>query len=236
VALELHDNITQLLCGILFRSQMLSDKLAHQDGPARDEALKLSELLSQTASEVERISQGLRPSILDHVGLTAVLREATTRFANRTGVPVKLAYAALAERLPVDTELALYRILQDALNNVEQHARAQHVTVRLSQPNHSVVLTIADDGVGFNPGHNLRRKKGRGDLGLLGMRERASHVGGVLCVKSTRRTGTEVEVRIPLSAALPATGSVLAISARIPSDRRLTHLQINRESPALPGL
>jgi PAS domain S-box-containing protein len=236
VALKLHDNITQLLCGVLFRSQSLTDRLARHDGPARDEALKLSELLSQTVGEVERISQDLRPSILDHMGLTAVLREATARFASRTGVPVKLAYAALAERLPADTELALYRILQDALNNVEQHARAQHVTVRLSQPDHCVVLTIADDGVGFNPLQFYRRQKGRGDLGLLGMRERASQVGGILTIKSTRRAGTELAVRIPLPARLPATGSVSTGSTCARPGRRLTPLKLHREAPALPAL
>jgi PAS domain S-box-containing protein len=195
VALELHDDITQLLCAVLFRSQALADKLSARDGPAKKEAMKLREMLGQAAKEVERISRNLRPSVLDQMGLVAVLRDASTEFAQRTGVPVKLACVQLIARLPADTELALYRILQEALKNVEKHARARHVTVQLTQQGAFIQLAINDDGVGFD--HPARRK-GKGGLGLLGMRERATYVGGVLKIKSTRRAGTDIEVRIPL--------------------------------------
>jgi two-component system NarL family sensor kinase len=196
VALELHDDITQLLCAVLFRSQALADKLSSRDGPAKKEAVKLREMLGQTAEEVERISRNLRPSVLDQLGLVAVLRDASTEFAHRTGVPVKLACVQLIARLPADTELALYRILQEALKNVEKHARARHVTVRLTQQGSFVQLAVTDDGIGFD---HPARQKGKGGLGLLGMRERATFVGGALKIKSVRRAGTEIEVIIPLS-------------------------------------
>jgi two-component system NarL family sensor kinase len=195
VALELHDDITQLLCAVLFRSQALVDKLSARNGPAKKEAMKLREMLGQTAKEVERISRNLRPSVLDQLGLVAVLRDTSTEFAQRTGVPVKLACVQLMARLPADTELALYRILQEALKNVEKHARARHVTVRLTHEGAFVQLVIADDGIGFD--HPAKRK-GKGGLGLLGMRERATYVGGALKIKSVRRAGTEIEVLIPL--------------------------------------
>jgi signal transduction histidine kinase len=195
VALELHDDITQLLCAVLFRSQTLADKLSARDGPAKKEAMKLREMLGQAAKEVERISRNLRPSVLDQMGLVAVLRDASTEFAHRTGVPVKLACVQLIARLPADTELALYRILQEALKNVEKHARARHVTVHLTQQGAFIQLAINDDGIGFD--HRARRK-GTGGLGLLGMRERATYVGGTLKIKSARRAGTEIEIRIPL--------------------------------------
>ena len=95
--------------------------------------MKLREMLGQTAEEVERISRNLRPSVLDELGLVAALRATSTEFADRTGVSVKLACVQLTARLPADTELTLYRILQEALKNVEKHARARHVTVRLRQ-------------------------------------------------------------------------------------------------------
>ena len=131
VARELHDHITQLLCAILVRSQTLADNLT-ACGPAKREALKLRALLGQAAEEVERISRDLRPSVLAELGLSLVLRDASTKFAARTGVSVKLAGAQLTARLPAATELALYRIFQEALKNVEQHAHAEHVTVRLT--------------------------------------------------------------------------------------------------------
>jgi PAS domain S-box-containing protein len=197
VALELHDNITQLLIAVLFSSQALADKLSDRDGPAKREAVKLRALLGQTAEEVERISRHLRPSILDQLGLFAVLRATTTEFAARTGVAVKLAGVPLDTPLPADTELALYRILQEALKNVEKHSRARHVTVTLRSPGAVVQLVINDDGIGFDAKHHAARRKGQGVLGLAGMRERAAYVGGTLTVKSGLRAGTEIEVLVP---------------------------------------
>jgi signal transduction histidine kinase len=198
VALELHDNITQLLCAILVRCQALADNLSARDGPAKGDAIKLREMLGQTAEEVERISRNLRPSVLDELGLVAVVRDTSAEFADRTSVSLKLACVQLTARLPADTELTLYRILQEALNNVEKHARARHVTVRLRQQGDFIDLAISDDGIGFDPNHHPAKRKGKVGLGLLGMRERAAYVGGVLKVKSARRAGTEIEVRIPL--------------------------------------
>jgi PAS domain S-box-containing protein len=199
VALELHDNITQLLCAVLVRSQTLADKLSPRDGPSKTEAIKLRELLGETAEEVERISRNLRPSVLDELGLAAVLRDTSTEFADRMGVSVKLACVELTVRLPADTELALYRIFQEALKNVEQHARAHHVTVRLTKQGDIVQLAINDDGIGFDPNHHHRaRRKEKGGLGLLGMRERATYVGGTLMVKSTPGKGSTITAQMPL--------------------------------------
>ncbi len=198
VALELHNHITQLLCAVLVRSQVLADKLSRRDEPAKIEALALREMLGHTADEVERISRNLRPSVLDELGLAAVLRDTSKEFAERTGVSVKLACVDLTARLPADTELTLYRILQEALLNVEQHARAHHVTVRLSKQGHFVQLTIQDDGIGFNPGRHPARRSGKGSLGLLSMRERTTYAGGTLTVDSADGAGTKIAVRIPL--------------------------------------
>lgn len=206
VALELHDNITQLLCAVLFRSQALADKLSARDRPAKKEAVKLRQLLGEAAEEVERISRNLRPSVLDQLGLIAALRAAKTEFANRTGVSVKLACVELAAPLPADAELTLYRILQEALKNVEQHAHARHVSVSLRQQGAFVQLVIIDDGIGFDTNREPARQRGKNALGLLGMRERATYAGGILTIKSGHRAGTEIEVRIPLPAATPATG------------------------------
>ena len=196
VALELHDNITQLLCAILFRAEAYMASYLTRDGPAKSEAAKILAMLGQTAEEVERISRNLRPGLLDQLGLDIVLRDTCREFAQRTGVPAKFSCARLLERLPADIELTLYRILQEALKNVEQHSRARHVTVGLTKQRASIRLTIKDDGVSFDPSENTARRKG--GLGLLSMRERATYVGGDLMVRSVHRTGTEIEVRIPL--------------------------------------
>ena len=198
VATELHDNITQLLCAILVRSQVLADKLSSREGPAKREAIQLRKMLGETAEEVERIARHLRPSVLEHLGLGAGLRDISTEFAARTGLTVRLTGEPLTERLPAETELALYRILQVALKNVEQHARARHVTVHLAKQGDTILLTIKDDGIGFNAVPSMAQRNAKDGLGLLGMRERANGVGGDFQVKSGHRVGTEIEVRIPL--------------------------------------
>ena len=204
VALELHDHITQLLCAVRFRSQVLADGLSARDGSSKKQAIKLREMLGKTAMEVERISRNLRPGILDQLGLVAVLDSTGVEFEDRTGVSVTLTSVPLTARLPAGTELALYRILQEALKNVEKHARARHVIISLTQQAAFIQLAIRDDGIGFDVDHRpARRKKTRG-LGLLGMRERANYVGGALKVRSSRRTGTGIEVRIPLPSGVPA--------------------------------
>lgn len=203
VALDLHDNVTQMLCAILARSQALANRLTGSDGAPRQDAITLREMLGAAAVEVERISRNLRPSVLEHLGLAAVLRAAGTEFAQRTGVSVKVACVNLAKRLPINTEMALFRIVQQALTNVEQHARARHVTVQLTKPVRGVQLTIQDDGIGFDPEPHANRGKGKGGLGLLSMRERASNMGGDFKVKSIRGTGTKIEVRIPVPPKVP---------------------------------
>jgi PAS domain S-box-containing protein len=197
LALELHDNITQRLCAVLPRWAALANKLPEREKASRGEVMKLSELLGQTVEEVQRIARNLRPSVLDELGLIPALRATCTEFVKRTGVSLKLACKPLTARLHAEGELALYRILQNALENVERHAHARHVTVRLRQ-RAFVQLTIHDDGIGFDPEHHAARRKGKGGLGLLSMRERATYVGGVFKIKSVRGAGTEIEVLIPL--------------------------------------
>ncbi len=159
----------------------------------------LHRMLGHAVAEVERISRDLRPGVLDHLGLVSVLHDTGREFARRTGVPVRLAGVRLTGRLPPATELALYRILQEALRNVEQHAHARQVTVDLNLQDDGVRLAINDDGVGFSPNLRVTGKKEQDGLGLLGMRERATHLGGTLTIRSLRRAGTEIEARIPVS-------------------------------------
>ncbi len=199
VALELHDNITQQLCAVLYRSQALADVLSRRDGPAKGEAMNLRDQLSRTAGEVERIARNLRPSVLEHLGLAAVLNATTTEFAERTGVSVRLTCGKLTIPLSTETELAFYRVLQEALKNVERHARARHVEVRLKQRAAGLELAIDDDGVGFDPDRHPAARNGASRLGLLGMRERATYVGGALTIKSGHHDGTEITLRVPAS-------------------------------------
>jgi len=193
VAFELHGHITQLLCAILFRSEALAEKSPPHDHIARREAKKLCEMVGEAATAVERISRHLRPSVLDHLGLSAMLYSDSTDFSDRTGVPLELNCGQLTARLPADFELAFYRILQEALKNVEHHANAKQATVHLTQQGAFVELSIQDDGVGFDP----EKPTSSPGFGLHSMRERASAVGGSVIVKSEPGHGTTVHAQIP---------------------------------------
>jgi two-component system, NarL family, sensor kinase len=198
VGLELHDNIIQRLCAILIRLQALAIQLPAHETATRGEARKLIKLLGRAAAEVQRISRNLRSSVLENLGLASAIRAASAAFVKRTGVPLRLNCAQLAAQLPASSELALYRILEEALRNVEKHARARQVTVHLAKQGDVAQLTIKDDGIGFARDHRTEGLKRTGGIGLLSMSERAAYLGGAFEVRSARRTGTEVEVRIPL--------------------------------------
>jgi len=191
----LHDNITQLLCAILFRFQAWVETLPESAESPETDAHRIRDMLRQTAEAVERISRNLRSSVLDELGLVPMLRDATHEFALRTGVDVKLDLAQMNTRLSADTELALYRILQHTLANVEAHAQAQHVIVALTSEGSFVRLQIKDDGLGFDQAEHAAA--GQAGFGLLGMSERAAFVGGTFEVKSIRHGGTVIEVNVP---------------------------------------
>jgi PAS domain S-box-containing protein len=197
VAVELHENISQLTYAILMRCDTLARKLPAGARASRAELLKLRDLLERATEEVRRISQDLRPSALDDLGLLPVLRRACELFAKRACVRVNLKGVRSIARLPAAVETALYRILQETLWNVERHARARHVTVCLRQRGHLVQLAVTDDGIGFDPNRYPARQKGKGSLGLLGMRERTTSVGGALEVQSAPGQGTTIRAQIP---------------------------------------
>jgi signal transduction histidine kinase len=159
----------------------------------------LCELLGQTSTEVERISRNLRPGVLENLGLAAALEGVCAEFSRRAGVRHRLRCEPVNTRLSPEAELALYRILQEALRNVERHARASQVIVRLSESSGGVQLSIRDNGIGFDPALRSLPRRGMIDLGLLGMRERAHHVGGTFQINTAPRAGTKIVTRIPFA-------------------------------------
>jgi PAS domain S-box-containing protein len=204
MATDLGDNIAQLLCSILVRCQLLADRLPAYETAFRAETVEFAKLLRTTANEVHRISTDLRPHGLEILGLVSAMRGVAAEFAERMGVSIEVKCAKMTARLPAGTELALYRILQEALRNVERHAQARHVTVTLNCLGSLVQLTIQDDGIGFDTGDQQANGMRKGRFGLLSMRERASAVGGSLNVNSGSSAGTEVRLSVPFSPKLAA--------------------------------
>ena len=153
------------------------------------------EVATQVVDELRQISRGLRPPTLDDLGLPAALRKLTADFQARTGVSASCKVEGEG-RLAPDAELGLFRIAQEALNNVSRHAAAERVTVRLRLSATEARLTVADDGSGFTPG-----RASESSLGLAGMSERAALLGGRLEVTSAPGKGATVRATIPVAEA-----------------------------------
>jgi len=198
IAGELHDEIGQALTLVKMNLQAVQDA---QEDPAT--AASLSEsigIVEQALQQVRDISLDLRPSLLDDLGLVAALRWYGARQARLAGVVFHFVGRLPDERLPTMLETTCFRVAQEALTNVVRHAQAAHVWVDVSLHADTLLLTIRDDGVGFDPHIAQTRARLGNSFGLLGMRERVAIAGGTIHLASMPGQGTTVEACFPLHA------------------------------------
>ena len=207
ISRELHDVIAQALTGIDLRLATLK---AHSAANVRDlqQRITVTQRMVRKSVETEHaFARHLRPNLLDDLGLIPTMRAHLDEFTALTGVRVRFTAVAAVEELDGEKRTTLYRIAQEALANVAQHAKAGGVTVDLSAADGVAVLKLSDDGVGFAVAEVMSPGPGS-HLGLLGMRERAEMVGGAFDVRSAPGRGTTVCVSIPRGTAnAPATRS-----------------------------
>ncbi len=197
VARELHDGVNQLLSSSTYRLSSVEQQISMTDQALAKKVCQAKDLVNKAIAEVRLISRNLRPSELDDLGLNAALRSLCSEFEERTGIEVQLEAETFGKVLPPGVELTIYRIAQEALNNVQKHADAKHVRISLVRDVKSVRMKIADDGKGFDqtqPGN--RTKSG---WGLANMRQRALLFGGNVLVKTASAGGTQIELSIPIS-------------------------------------
>jgi two-component system sensor histidine kinase UhpB len=187
IARDLHDEVGQLLTGVLLHLDSIAGTAAGQ----RDEIDDAKQAVRRALDEVRRISSELRPEMLEHLGLASALTELTTTFGRASGVRVERQFDKLLPKLPPDTELAVYRIAQESLTNVARHSQATRVTIALESGLDRVVLRVADDGRGFDT--TTTDEHG----GLRSMRERALLVGGALSIRQASAGGVEVRLEVP---------------------------------------
>jgi PAS domain S-box-containing protein len=199
VARELHDGVNQLIASAKMRLNNVADRLPEL-GPATREILnRCEQLLVQALEENRRIAHNLRPTDLDHLGLGETCRNLCREFATHTNLKVKCRITGLTKRLAPQLELNLFRIMQEAFNNIQKHARAKLVRVSITLRDNVVRLKIQDDGRGFNSEKSHLRKRGRPGTGLTNMRERASALGGTCELVSAPQHGTTITVRVPVA-------------------------------------
>lgn len=176
VSRELHDHICQLLVSIKYKFELVGHRLAHPGAKPVTAIDHEIGALSAAIGEVRRISHDLRPAMLDDLGLPAALTHIGDELARRRGLTVRVSSRVQEDRLPELQAVSLFRVAQEALRNVERHANAKQVDIRLSDAGDRLELRITDDGTGFDV-KDVELSKDRG-IGLTNMRERVERNGG----------------------------------------------------------
>ncbi|MFD2369529.1 histidine kinase [Brevibacillus sp. GCM10020057] len=194
IARELHDGVGQALYSILVGLNVVGQ--GQLSDPIRQHVNDLLQMTSKAMEEVKRMALELRPSALDDLGLLPALRSLMKRVEKSFDIQVELHVQGERRRYTAAIETALYRIIQEAMTNTAKYARASQLGIVFDDRDKEILVTIVDDGVGFEVEKTLHEGKG---LGVFGMKERAQLLGGTVDIRSAPDEGTTVIVRIPVS-------------------------------------
>jgi two-component system sensor histidine kinase UhpB len=195
ISLELHDDASQRLAAILMRLRLARGA---EDEVAKDAILdEVRQELAEAAEGLRRYAQGLRPPALDELGLGAAIESHVRHVGETSEVPVEFRTDGVGRLESPEAELALYRIVQEAISNALRHARPRTIRVAVDRYDGVVMATIIDDGIGFDVEAVLESTDDDHGLGLFGMQERAEYVGGAVEVTSAPGEGTTVRAAVP---------------------------------------
>jgi signal transduction histidine kinase len=197
ISRELHDVIAQVLTGINLRLAALKSDAARNSKGLNRNIASAQRLVEHSVNIVHRFARELRPAVLDDLGLIPALHSFMKNFTERTGIRTRLTAFARVEKSDTTKRTVLFRVAQEALNNVARHAQASRAEVSIEKLPGRICMKIMDDGKSFQAERFLRGT-GSKHLGLLGMRERLEMVGGRLDVASAPRKGTTITAQIPL--------------------------------------
>jgi PAS domain S-box-containing protein len=197
IARELHDETGQAVSAVV--AELCALEEATSDAVAKERMRQIRERVAGTLREIRRISQGLRPAILESCGLEPAIMRFVNEFAAAHGIAITAHVVGFDGRqLPPAVEINLYRIMQEALTNIARHAGAHRVSVFAVWQGKQVRLVIEDDGRGFDADRVRRGASEHGGFGLIGMRERVGIIDGDLRIESTPDKGTTIAVYIPV--------------------------------------
>jgi ligand-binding sensor domain-containing protein/signal transduction histidine kinase len=195
IAREIHDNLAQDILGISVQLELVARLMPAAAETAKGHLDRARILVRNSMTEARRYVWDLRSQELQKKDLPAALRDTTKRLTAESKIEAVVEVAGPSRPLPPDVETNLLRIGQEAINNAVKHARANRIDVALNFDTRNVRLSIRDDGQGFDPGEQIAD----GHFGLIGMRERAAQVCGVLSIESANERGTEIVVEVPLN-------------------------------------
>ena len=196
LARELHDDTIQSLIALKQRVQLA--QLATKNGSSAESLTEVVTLTEQTIENVRRQTRALRPIYLEDLGLVTALEMLARETNQAAGIPVDFQHVGTEKRLTSNVELALYRIAQEALNNVARHAQASHAYVNISFTLQEITLQVSDNGKGFDIPNSPAEFAPSGHFGLLGLYERAELIGARLEIHSSPNLGSQVSVHLPV--------------------------------------
>lgn len=197
ISRELHDEIGQALTAIKFNLDIMDKDLPPAFPVVRERLTEAKSLSNQVLTAMRQLSMDLRPTMLDDVGLIPTLRWYIQNFSNRLNIYSTFQAVGIEEKLPAQIETALYRIIQETLNNVAKHSGAARVEVHLEHKDSTLCASITDNGKGFDLDKVLRPESPERGFGIIGMQERVSLLGGKIDIQSRPDYGTYVYIEIP---------------------------------------
>jgi signal transduction histidine kinase len=195
ISRELHDEIGQMLTGLKMELANLEEFRNSSEGEFEKHLAETKALTEQTMRSVRDLAMGLRPSMLDDLGLEPALRWQVNEFSRHSGIPVSIEIDGNLENLPDSERTCIYRVIQESLTNCARHAEARNVRITMHGSKERISLTVQDDGKGFD----IKSVGGPG-LGLIGMEERIKKLGGTLAISSQslgNHKGTILTVELP---------------------------------------
>ena len=195
IARELHDEVGQVLTAIKMELS-LAERALEAKGESGRPLAEVQEITDGALQTVRDLTQLLHPAVLDDIGLPAAIDASLRGLARRHDIHVDLHQSGMADRLDPETEVAAYRIVQEAITNIARHSCARHCRVRLRRHAAALSVDVEDDGLGFDAA--VLQNGGRRGFGLIGIRERATHLGGSLRIESAPGLGTRIVAELPI--------------------------------------
>jgi PAS domain S-box-containing protein len=197
IAREVHDELGQVLTALNMETSWLAGRIPAEEKLLADKTSSMLKLIDSAIQSVKRICTELRPTLLDHLGISAAIEWQAEEFRRRSGIECDLhLYAKNVDR---NIGTVLFRVLQEALTNIARHSEATRVRVLLRKERDSVVMKITDNGIGIKKEHIYKSRS----FGILGMRERVHGLGGRLTIRGFRGGGTSISIRLPIEQKLP---------------------------------
>jgi signal transduction histidine kinase len=206
LARELHDSAGQIIAAIAMNSSEIEARLDGNNPDTSNLLAQTRELIGQLSQEIRTTSYLLHPPMLDEMGLPTALKVYASGLAERSGLKIDLDIAEGFTRLPADKELAIFRIVQEALTNVHRHSKSPSAAIRLSHDGERIRLQIEDVGDGMPPETLARIQQQGAGVGMGGMHERVRNLGGEMSIESGT-SGTTISVRIPAAVLEGAVGA-----------------------------